>query len=418
MRPAQRRWSLGALLLAGAAGWASDPLVPPIETGVVTAQVPRPGEPEKPKQPEKPGKPKGKEPEKPPLGEERPAPPTTPRPDPFAEAQARAATQTNVPTAERSRAPTTLGDPGPDSNFPPGQAPGRQPLPEPPNPPTPPAPRVPRPGLTPVPSVRADKVGKHESVAPLDRAYVAFNYYDNVNAAVNRRFGSDVRDLRLYRETFGLEKTFLDGQFSLGLRLPLNTLSGRSDVPALDGTSTAFGDLTILFKYALWDDPVSDNVLSLGLAVTVPTGPDALAGSPLIGVFHNTTLQPFVGYLATWGDFFVQGFASVGIPTDSDDVTMLYNDVAFGYYLFRSDDPDRWLRSLAPTFEVHVNTPLNHRGIGDGRDPAGTPDVVNLTYGVHARLGRWANLAVGVATPVTGPRPFDFEVIARLETRF
>jgi hypothetical protein len=270
----------------------------------------------------------------------------------------------------------------------------------------------------PVPSLRDFKIADHESPAPLDRAYVAFNFFNNVSAATNRGLDSDVRDQRVYRETFGLEKTFLDERASVGLRLPVNTLTGDSDVPGLGGSSTDFGDLSIILKYAAWRDCESGDLVSVGLAVTTPTGPNAFAGSHQVTPLHSTTLQPYVGYIWNWDDFYLHGFTSIDVPTDSRDVTILYDDVGIGYHLYRAADPGRWLTGVVPTFEVHVNTPLNHRGSLRPGDAAGTPDVVDLTLGTWLEFGDRARLGAAVAAPVTGPRPFDVEAIVHFELRF
>src|SRR5205807_401769 len=118
-----------------------------------------------------------------------------------------------------------------------------------------------------------------------------------LNDAVNRRFGADLHNIQVYRETFGVEKTCLDGLASIGLRLPLNTLSTDSGIPGLAGTSTDVGDLTVILKSTLWQDADTGNLFAAGLAVTAPTGPDSFAGANAITSFHNTTLQPFVGYI-------------------------------------------------------------------------------------------------------------------------
>src|SRR5262249_53147587 len=108
---------------------------------------------------------------------------------------------------------------------------------------------------------------------------------------------------------FGGEKTFLDGDASIELRLPLNTLSADSG-SGLGGTNTDIGDLTIVGKYAFWRDRQSGDLLSAGLAVTAPTGPDNFANSH-IQTFHSTLLQPFVGYIWNLDKWFVQGFTAI-----------------------------------------------------------------------------------------------------------
>jgi hypothetical protein len=269
-----------------------------------------------------------------------------------------------------------------------------------------------------VPSIRSFKVSEDEAPLPQDRVYFGFNYWDNLNAAVNRAFGSDLTNMNAYRETFGVEKTFLKGDASIGLRLPLNTLSADSGVPGLAGTSTDIGDLTVILKLALLRDQQTGNGLSLGLAITTPTGPSTFAGFQNVVQEHETTLQPFIGYVYHWDNFFVHGFTSIEVPTRIDDVTILYNDVGIGYYVYRNRCQDALISAVVPTFEVHVNTPLNHRGALNFNDIAGTADVVDLTTGATFELGRRATFAAAFVVPVTGPKPYDFEVLAQLNIRF
>jgi hypothetical protein len=293
-----------------------------------------------------------------------------------------------------------------------------------PRPPFPPTPPGPAPGPTGpssdlfVPSVRNFKIAENESPQPRDRVYFSFNYFDDVNKAVNFSSGAVLRDIRVYQENFGVEKTFLGGNASVGLRLPLFTVNADPGLSGRDGTGTDLGDLTVILKYAPWMNPDTGNLLSVGLAVTAPTGADSFAGLDGLPLVHSTFLQPFAGYIWTLGNCFVHGFTALDIPTDSDDVTVLYNDVGVGYFLYRSQAGDRLLTGITPTFEVHVSTPLNHRGALRTFDPAGTPDVVNLTMGTHFALGQRSVVTVGLATPVTGPRPFDLEVMAQLNIRF
>jgi hypothetical protein len=269
-----------------------------------------------------------------------------------------------------------------------------------------------------VPAVTGFKIAENESPRPQDRAYFSFNYFDNLSAAVNRQRDVNLQNVRVYRETFGLEKTFLDGSASVGLRLPLNTLSADSNNPNLGGSDTAVGDLALIFKYAVLEDCETGDLLSAGLVVVTPTGPGHFANFDSVLPLHSTTLQPFVGYVLNLGQFYLHGFSSLDIPTDSRDVTMWYDDVGLGYFAYHHDCPDRFLTAVVPTVEMHLNTPLNHRGVLRSLDPAGTPDGINLTFGTNFEFYNRARLAVGVVTPVTGPRPFDFEVIAQLRLRF
>jgi hypothetical protein len=257
------------------------------------------------------------------------------------------------------------------------------------------------------------KIAEDNSPLPQDRAYFNFNYFDNVNAAVNRRLGDSVHDMTVYRESIGVEKTFLDRTASVELRLPLATLDVASDIPGLASTDTNIGDVSIAFKYAPYINFETGNAVSVGLVVTAPTGPQEF------NPFNTTILQPFVGYKYFFvPEMYVQGFTSIAVPTDTRDVTLLFNDIALGFYLYRNTEEDAFLRGIIPTAELHVNTPLNHRGAFNFADPSGTPDWVTVTAGGTLELGRRSTLAAGIAVPVTGPKPYDFEVLAQYNLHF
>jgi hypothetical protein len=254
----------------------------------------------------------------------------------------------------------------------------------------------------------------NQSPRPQDRLFVAFNFYDNLRQAPT----SSLHDVKVYREFFGFEKTFFNGNASLGLRLPLNTLSVASFTPGVAGASTALGDLTVFLKGILLQNRQTGSLLSSGLAVTPPTGPANFAGAPFARSILSTSFQPFVGYIWNSGRWFVQGFSGINVPSDPRVTTMYYNDVGIGYALFRAQDPEAWLAAVVPTFEVHVNTPLNHRVTQVVGSLAGTPDVVDLTFGGSLLFRRGSSISAGIVNPVTGPRPYDFEVVVLLNVLF
>jgi hypothetical protein len=315
---------------------------------------------------------------------------------------------------------TMLGDQGPFSNVRPFQI--RQPGLPPPN--VPPIPGRPGQGLLRgavlIPSIRNFKVSDNQSPRPQDRIYFGFSFYDDVNAAINQRFGAPVSNMRIYRETFGFEKTFWDQNASIGLRLPLDTLTANSPIRGLGGSSTALGDLAVIFKYAFWQNRDTGSLFSGGLLVSAPTGPHNFAGANNINSLHNAALQPWVGgiYNVT-NDLYFHGFSSIDVPTSSQDVTMFYNDIGLGYYLYRAEQPaERCLTAVIPTFETHVNTPLSHRDPFNLRDIAGTPDVVDLTFGATFVAWQRSLLSIAYVNPVTGPRPFSGELLIQLNIRF
>jgi hypothetical protein len=279
----------------------------------------------------------------------------------------------------------------------------------------------------PFPFRGAFKVADNESPRPTDRVFFNYNFYDSVTGggASLPRFdtvsttiggnpalvttivpGVPAPRIDVHREIAGFEKTFLDGDASVGLRAPVVEQAGAGAVGGSD-----FGDVTVVLKYAFLNDRATGDVLSGGLAVTVPTGP----GVPLqTGDLHSTLLQPWVGYARNFDRFYVQGFTSLVVPTDRLDATLLCNDVGAGYALYRSA-ADRLVSAVVPALEAHVTTPLNHR---DETSPIAVPDLVVLTAGSHFSLYDRGLLSVGVAVPVTGPRAFDVEALVQLNWRF
>ena len=163
--------------------------------------------------------------------------------------------------------------------------------------------------------------------SPLDRVYTAFNYYNNEVPGMVHQEG--FRKADVYRELFGIEKVFFNGDASVGLRLPLDTFQAERGTVA-GGNSTDTGDLDIILKYALLNLTSSGSALSVGLVVTAPTGPTNFAGFSRFSAAttsHDTLLQPFVGYVWNLGNWYLQGFSSLVAPTDSHDTTLLFNDL-------------------------------------------------------------------------------------------
>ena len=105
-----------------------------------------------------------------------------------------------------------------------------------------------------MPAIRGFKIADNQYPRPVDRVWVSFNYYDGVNSGLNSELGAPIKNMQVYNETFGFEKTFLDQQASLGFRIPVNTLTITSGFPGLSGTHTSTGNFSSLFKYVLWQD--------------------------------------------------------------------------------------------------------------------------------------------------------------------
>jgi hypothetical protein len=251
----------------------------------------------------------------------------------------------------------------------------------------------------------AFKIAENESPRPTDRVFLTYNYFNGV--------GSGIPNLPTYdthRETFGFEKTFLQGDASIGVRF--NALQNTGDGSL---GNSVFGDIHIISKFALINDYNTGNVLSGGLVVSVPTGPDAILpdGSRIDPVL----IQPWSGGIWNRDKFFLQGFSSVVIPTDDRDAILGLSDVGAGYKLYQATDcSDSFITYVVPTTEAHVTYPFSKHGID--HQPVGVPTLCVLTNGLHIGLGRSTDLTFAVAVPVTGPKTFDIEGVVQLNWRF
>jgi hypothetical protein len=262
------------------------------------------------------------------------------------------------------------------------------------------------------------KIADNASPKPLDRVYFSYNFFDNLNGGPSSFATPGVpgsttsiasRRFDIHEELFGFEKTFLDGNASFELRLPVFQTSGGDGGNGLDD----FGDLSFGVKYAVINDCSTGNVLSGGVLVTAPTGPGI---NTVEGRLHDWLLQPWVGGILNCGTIYIHGFSSVVCPTDSKDVTVWFNDIGIGYNLYKADcNSDEVFTSLTPTLEVHVTTPLDHRNINAD---ISVPDIVSFTAGVHIGLCHRSYFTVGVNVPVTGPRPYDVEALAQYNFRY
>lgn len=248
------------------------------------------------------------------------------------------------------------------------------------------------------------KIAENESPRPLDRVFLTGNFYDNVDRAVLAPGPAP----NVYREMIGFEKTFLGGDASVGVRLPYFQMAGD---PRL--SETRIGDVSVLLKYAFVNNRDTGNLASGGVVLTAPTGP----GLPIAGqsTVNPMYVQPWLGSVWNWKALFVQNFVSLAVPTDARDATWFFKDISVGYWLYRSNDPNRFLTAIVPDAELHLNSPLNHHG--SGSLPIGFPDVLDFTGGCYFYF-RKALLGIAAGAPLTGPKPYDFQVLINLNYRF
>jgi hypothetical protein len=276
-----------------------------------------------------------------------------------------------------------------------------------------------RAGAAVYPGLRGFKIAENMSPRPQDRFFFDFNYFNNVNDTIDTRNNVPINHIKAYRYFFGAEKTFNNGKGSIGLRFPINNVTADSPNNFISTpTSTAMGNMSVFAKYILEQNPRTGSMASAGFSVESPVGPGSFGGAPYLFGLNTVYLQPFFGYIYNWRNWYLQGFLSFEFPANPREVTMLYNDFGIGYYVFRSQDPTSFVTTVAPTFEVHVNTPLNHRDWFNPTDIAGTPDVVNFTYGLNVLIRRRAMLTTAFVTPVSSPQPFNTEAALFLNVYF
>jgi hypothetical protein len=248
------------------------------------------------------------------------------------------------------------------------------------------------------------QITDNDSPRPADRVYFGANYYEGLGYSLNPDFGS----FNMYRNMIGFEKTCLGGAGSIGMRLPFIQLTGPA---GLGGDSV--GDLSILAKYALYYDPVGVNYFTVGFMTTTPTG---AAGGRLAdgsSIPHSVLLQPWVGFVRSSTNAYLQWITNVIIPTDSRDITLMGNSLGLGWWMYRGNF-DRWIPAITPTAEFHLRTPLSNN---TSDDLVYFPDQVNITGGVHFSWRRMT-ISGAAAVPVAGPRPWDIEAIVNVNFWF
>lgn len=248
------------------------------------------------------------------------------------------------------------------------------------------------------------KIQENETARPTDRIFGAYNYFNDLRTDGSTR-------LDLHRETIGFEKTLFDRRASIGFRLPFLQTNASPQ-----GSESGIGDLSIVGKYVVRENRDTGSLMTVGTVVTVPTGSrfDSLG---LGGDFKTTYIQPWVGGLVNFENFYLQGFTSLAFPTDGEQTTFLFSSLGLNYRLYQNFAPDARLRFVVPTIEGHLTSPLNNRGLG-GNSAFGFPDIFVLTGGSHFGIGQRATLTTAIGLPLTGPRPFSFEGILQLNIAF
>ena len=274
-------------------------------------------------------------------------------------------------------------------------------------------------------SVRNFKASEFQSTVPVNRVYTAYSYFNDVSGAV----GGGGSGAQLSRFLFGFENLIGDNDTSFGMRIPLWLADSGSDgtgggiltdAPSIE--TGDFGDVTFILKRAISRDRSYGDIVTVGCAWTIPTGPATVGGLPELAnvntglnpINHNGSIQPLVAGIYNLGqNWFTQYFVSTDIPFDSDDAIFLFGDIGLAQNLVTGRSSG--LTRIVPTVELHVLTPLNNRTIPTGAMFAGMPitlnnvDQVNITTGVTFEINRSRTIALGLVSPIGNSISFDWE---------
>jgi hypothetical protein len=247
------------------------------------------------------------------------------------------------------------------------------------------------------------RIADNEGPRPEDRVFMNVNYFTGVYHSLQTP-GSD--RLRLMRVSTGFEKTFLDGDASIGLRVPIFQLNDEGG-----GTSNAqLGNISIITKAVLAGDDETGSLISGGVALSLPTGPNtaiALNGATVDSI-NPTIIQPYLAFLYYASeDVYVHGFTALAFPMDDSVPTVWFNDIGAGFWAYRGNRA-----AIVPTAELHFTNAFSQQG-SEGF-PIGVIDTINTTLATHLITDNGGRFTLGAGFPLTGPKPFTWELTVQV----
>jgi len=277
-------------------------------------------------------------------------------------------------------------------------------------------------------------IADNNSPLPQDRLFLDYNFFHNARITP---VGIPVN-----RWAPGFEKTFWGRNASFELRVPMAaTLS--SDISTEGGGLAGFelGDIALATKLLLYENNFF--ALSCGLGITLPTADDFVLrlenNEPVTRIENRSVhLLPYMAFMVLpTPNTFIQSFSQIDVDTNGNDVfldeqafrlqggtglelagrlrsqTLLRSSLSAGKFLFRNRCRGR-VRQLAAVLESHYTATLNRSdSVGSDNfsigDPSQVLNVLNLTCGLHAYVGK-SVLTAAYGVPVTSDRVFDGEL--------
>lgn len=309
------------------------------------------------------------------------------------------------------------------------------------------------------------KAGEHNKALPVDRVYANYNHFHNAvrrDAAID--VGGMVTDIRqiddVDRFILGIERTFLAGNASVELRLPLSSIPeltfndlGGPPSGRMTTDSGRLGNLNVVGKCLLLDEGAA--VVSAGLALGIPTGDDGeliINESVYRARNDSVFLQPFLAVSHDHDRTFVHSFVQVDVAANGNDITvndttgfnslgtvgtitpptLLHFDLTLGRWIVQRST-NEVLSGLAALVEFHLTTALSSADslAGLRMTPAGDSffgvqsvpgdfTAMYVTSGLHAELfDDWTARVAGVVPLRNGTdRLFDAEVLVQVGRRY
>ncbi|MFZ5830507.1 MAG: hypothetical protein ACOY3P_10480 [Planctomycetota bacterium] len=278
---------------------------------------------------------------------------------------------------------------------------------------------------------RGGKISENDSILPQNRVFFDYSFFHN---ALISPCGAEV-----HRFMPGAEKTFLNDQMSLQVRVPMGV--SLDNYVSAEGQptpySTEFGNIAFTLKGVLrrWQHAM----LGAGMALTIPTADDIYAvmqdGTPVARIANDSVhLMPYVGMYCEPNDrWYAMGILQFDVDANGNrvyvnsagqglnqagtlsDQTFLYASASVGRWIYRNTQPSRRrLKGIVLTAEGHYTGTLNSADsvtqdlfcIGD---PTYRLHVFDLTLGTHVFWGK-TNVGIGYCTPLTDDRVFDGEL--------
>lgn len=296
---------------------------------------------------------------------------------------------------------------------------------------------------------RSFKIGENNKPIPMDRVYFNYNGYVNAVTFATDTFGPPiVNDTNVNQYTFGFEKTFFDGFWSIDVRMPITDgFQASSDDFSID--SGRFGNVAAFLKHLVYQDDTL--AVAYGCGIGLPTGSNLdvfVDGSRITVQNEAVHLLPYVGFFNELSEeWFLQGFFGLDFATAGNEVVvgppgrsvgrlneqnLMHADLSLGRWLYRNPHA-KYGQGLAGIFELHYTTTIqdsdtiNFGGSTQAGFVGGTLnnldnriDLLNLTAGLHWQITEVSNFRVGCAVPLRREpdRAFDAEIQASFNRHF